>query len=53
MVSSFKNMYFSCKDHQWETVIIPEEEVDLYSLEGTGTQKCDLLLHSSLDFQMD
>ncbi|XP_063206528.1 synaptonemal complex protein 2 [Chroicocephalus ridibundus] len=26
-------------DHQWETVIIPEEEVDLYSLEEKGSKK--------------
>lgn len=46
-------MYFSYKDHQWETVIIPEEEVEQYSLEGTGTQNRDFLLHTTLDFQID
>lgn len=44
-------MYFSCKDHQWETVIIQEEDVNVYSLEGIWTQKWDLLLYSNLDFQ--
>lgn len=43
---------FLCKDHQWETVIIPEEEVVLYNLEGIG-HECDLLLYTNLDFQTD
>ncbi|KAM6340262.1 synaptonemal complex protein 2 [Alca torda] len=37
-------------DHQWETVIIPEEEVDLYSLEEKGSKK---LLTIDLKSQMN
>lgn len=46
-------MCFLYKEHQWETVIIPEEEVDLYTLEGICTQKCNLLVHTNLEFQID
>lgn len=46
-------MYFSHEDQQWETVIIPEEEVDLYNLEGIGSNESDVLLCPSGDFQTD
>jgi len=44
---------FSPKDQQWETVIIPEEEVDLYNLEGIGSHESVVLLCPNGDFQTD